>query len=931
MPIHIDLDTGQVTSTGGAASGAAPQHTPKFFSSKLTGKGKTTGLISQGLTPATNPVGPVSHPITVKNRVSNNGVAINMIPTQLLGQTVLDKLAGRGITLPAVDTASAFEITASATKLDFDAYLDVSPQALVLREDNSGDRQTRSLHVQYRMDVHVHPHGQAIPDRVALARGARRGEPFVLTSWSQTPLDDALELISVATSPLHPQRTSVYVDRDALYEWMSEYDLYGRLCDLAGLWNSDAIGKEVTQIIEDLDRQGELSQMISLDGLANQMRYISGYDVNLNSYQEIHDAITSSHMSAEHVEMMAKQNLNLLMTHSLAELFGMKDQLATPANPSDPTKLPAIFSPQQKACIGTDTVLTLVQAGAGTGKSTVILERIADLVRRGVDPQEILVLSFTNAAADNILKRNPNVKSMTIARMIHAIYAKNHPTHELSTIDTIINSLDIFYANDDVAREFRSRLMNVLRGDNKTTGSQASLNSFIEAHHAEVMNILDTIRQTSLELEIMLAYQGIDTMLEPADVSCKYLIIDEVQDNSIFEFIYMLKYAAKNKLNLFMVGDCSQTLFEFRSSNPKALNTLEGSGVFDTFKLTTNYRSNQEVLDFANIALDDIEANQYAKIQLRANSLTPVTAKSFSEKIHLHYAKMQKISEFVDTLPNYLRMYAGDYISERAAAGEQIAFLCHTRREVAAVEEFLKSEYPGKEIANIVSKKTYNSTVFSEYIKRYWDTIKQVTPAQASFTVSREIINNLGTMAGKNAEAIRKKVVGFVNEWIIATSRDVNAWVNQHGQGQMSTDEFFDNLRSSLLDFEIRKNAARQSLMSQQNNENRLRNMEQNAPFVVGTIHSAKGLEFPHAVVMYKHSNDMDESVKRMHYVALTRAQQSEFVLAYGSVVKAKIAIDHEMTIKALEDHEAKQAAIAAGLGDDDDENEDDIIADDEE
>ena len=68
------------------------------------------------------------------------------------------------------------------------------------------------------------------------------------------------------------------------------------------------------------------------------------------------------------------------------------------------------------------------------------------------------------------------------------------------------------------------------------------------------MKTLDIIGQTSLELEIIICYQKIDTLAEPPEVKSKYLIIDEVQDNSIFEFIYTLKYVDKNKESLFIVG-----------------------------------------------------------------------------------------------------------------------------------------------------------------------------------------------------------------------------------------------------------------------------------------------------------------------------------------------------------------------------------------
>ena len=80
------------------------------------------------------------------------------------------------------------------------------------------------------------------------------------------------------------------------------------------------------------------------------------------------------------------------------------------------------------------------------------------------------------------------------------------------------------------------------------------MNDFIEKNYDEVIAVLDKLGQTTLELEIIICYQKISQFIEPPEVQSKYLIIDEVQDNSIFEFIYALKYVEKHKESLFMVG-----------------------------------------------------------------------------------------------------------------------------------------------------------------------------------------------------------------------------------------------------------------------------------------------------------------------------------------------------------------------------------------
>jgi len=201
--------------------------------------------------------------------------------------------------------------------------------------------------------------------------------------------------------------------------------------------------------------------------------------------------------------------------------------------------------------------LILTQAGAGAGKSTVILERIQQLCLCGVNPADITVLSFTNAAADNIIRKNRNVRSMTIARMIHDLYMSYFPTHELSSVETIANSLGIYMSGDAFALQFAERLRR-LEGRN-SEGAHTSLNNFIEAHLEQTIDALNLIKQTSLELEIILAYQMIDRMPLPAGLNIRHLIIDEVQDNSVFEFIYLLRLVNKLGCSLFIVGKhCSR-------------------------------------------------------------------------------------------------------------------------------------------------------------------------------------------------------------------------------------------------------------------------------------------------------------------------------------------------------------------------------------
>lgn len=365
-------------------------------------------------------------------------------------------------------------------------------------------------------------------------------------------------------------------------------------------------------------------------------------------------------------------------------------------------------------------------------------------------------------------------------------------------------------------------------------------------------------------------------------------------------------------------SDSSQTLYEFRSSNPKALNALESSGVFATFKLTTNYRSNQEVLDFANVALADIEANQFANIQLQANNLVLPTADSFQEKVTLDYRCYPRVTEFPKDLPGIITNTVRDYIEQCFSRGEQVAFLSFTRREVAIVEETLAKFWPNRTVANLVPAKMYATTVFSQFIKSYWGSVLQVAPKDASFVVTQEIINNLDKIS-RNAAKAEPQVRQMISEWWLASSATINGWVALYAQGLMTKDVFFDNLRQCLLDYEIKHNAIKQSLMSQRNKVAKEKNLGTKTDFVISTIHSAKGLEFDNVVVIHRFESQMEEADKRMYYVAFTRAMNTEYVLSYGTLKNARIESDYKLLVQALEERDAANALRAMGNDDDDD------------
>ncbi|WP_394941142.1 AAA family ATPase [Psychromicrobium sp. YIM B11713] len=928
MPIlldDIDLTTTQATTK---------TVDPKFFSSKLTGNGKhKTGLLHNELRPA-DKAGKTAYSalaidhITKKTSTTQHGITVVSLPFAPLLRSALTE-AGGSFTIATPQTGDRCVIETGSN--DWDVFFDMTPQGAKLFEDANGKSSaggtaiSRDFIIQYRMELFFVKKGIVEPVRmpiISATTGPRNHDAAVFLNWDTDPMGHAQTYI------IEVLRTAglTHQNPDALADWLTNcFNVHDRIAWQAEIWDSEGIADEVNAYIAGLPSNPADQQ---LNALALQLRYLETYNVPLEAYRSIHkkiEAVFSEGIAAA----LSKQNLNLLMSHTLSHLESMKPQLNTPAQPLTPPALRPELSHQQLSGVTTHEPLVMMQAGAGTGKSSVILERIKYLEACGVPAADVTVLSFTNAAADNITAKNPNVGSMTIARMINDIYKLNHPTHELSSIDTIINSIDIFYPTNNFAAGLRMRLVEVAQ--NKT-GAFTSLNTYIENHFDEMMSLLDTIKQTSLELEIIITYQRIDSMQEPAHVQSKYLIIDEVQDNSIFEFIYVLKYITKHAQSLFIVGDASQTLYEFRSANPRALNTLEGSGVFSTFKLTTNYRSNQEILDFANVVLGDLETNQIAGIQLQANSLVVPTAKTFQEKVTLDYRAVPKLRGFVtEELSGIVMHTVSKYVDDCLACGEQVCFLAYSRIEVALIQQALQQKYPQRHIASLVSEKVFSTDIFSKYIKTFWNDVLQVQPTNAAFVVVQGIKDNLDKLT-RNAgnKKVEQAVLRMVSKWWTKNAPAIRGWEQLCMQGSLSYKEFFERLRDNLLSFEIRHNAVRQSLTNQANRERKENNAESGADLLVSTIHGAKGMEFDNVVILHKDDTKMSQASRREFYVAFTRAKKTEYILSYGTVKSPPIESSYEQIVNLLTKRDIQNAARAAGIDPDllDEEPEDSLKKD---
>lgn len=661
-------------------------------------------------------------------------------------------------------------------------------------------------------------------------------------------------------------------------------------------------------------------------------------------FQELQSLNTSFNFSKNFMRKLQSVSLIMELNIKLAQLATQKNQL-TKFNPQNALVKQQLatgnkYSVQQKAIIASEEPLIIGQAGAGSGKSHTILGRIDYLRYQGVDLNKVLVLSFTNVAAENIIKRWPNIKSKTIASMMDEIYQLNF-NHGLSQAGTLVNAVNLiepksdYFANLGIdskrLSEAKSMLISVMNefknSYNKNARVQKSnnlltkeLNNIVANYFKEVVAILDAIEQTTLELEPIMVLELMRQYPDKLKMPTKYkdiefIITDESQDISAFEYILLLECVLYYKSQLLIVGDGSQTLYEFRSADPRCLTTLELSGVFKTYKLETNYRSNQEILTYANQFLTAIDANKQAQIQLQANNLKDISMKSFKNRVKLSnvirdndLSRDERIKEVMLSNQEFK-----NYVMDCLYANQQVAVLTWTRREKDAAKEALESiinefkesdNFKVDDITTIRSAPTTFLSTLANYLdsyqntlKAYLDSCKQGSIKDATLKQSLMIdwSKTLQKTIRSKGDYIGKRITETLENFINSESFDllIKSYISSKN---MTISEFNGHLKQMLLQAEIKANNLRNIY---------LQNMKENVDYsnmkcVVSTIHGAKGLEFDNVIIFYdeKATRDVYSEMRsiqqelRLFFVAFSRAKQTEWIINFHSAQKSASSND---------------------------------------
>ncbi len=289
------------------------------------------------------------------------------------------------------------------------------------------------------------------------------------------------------------------------------------------------------------------------------------------------------------------------------------------------------LNPEQFAAVMHEKGPALVLAGAGTGKTRVVTYRVARLIEGGARPENILLLTFTNKAASEMMRRAEQLAGRNIMGLFGGTF------HHVANLILRQHYLLAGYRQgfsiidrEDSRELFESCVSEIFRKEivlpkgavfaeicslSKNTGSATPEVVTLRFPHfvnaiEEIEKVIALYEKKKFTLNLMdfddllvswkKIFEGQEKIREYYSLKFRHILVDEYQDTNKLQSD-IIDLTVGGDRNLMVVGDDAQSIYSFRGANfENILRFPERYPDAVIFKLTTNYRSTPEILYLAN-------------------------------------------------------------------------------------------------------------------------------------------------------------------------------------------------------------------------------------------------------------------------------------------------------------------------------------------
>ena len=571
----------------------------------------------------------------------------------------------------------------------------------------------------------------------------------------------------------------------------------------------------------------------------------------------------------------------------------------------------------------------LILAGAGSGKTKVLTMRVANLINEyNVKPSEILDITFTNKAANEMKERIHNVLGSVADNVrictFHSfglfilrreyeyiVYERNFTIIDsedsLTLIKKILKELDKD-ANVYNPRAIRSKISGakneLIDAKKYSLFANTEFEKVVEEvyiKYEEKLRLGNSFDFDDLLIAPIKIFRENKEVLEKYQNTFKYILIDEYQDTNEAQYILTKMIASKYR-NICVVGDPDQSIYSFRGSNYRnILNFEKDYKEASIIVLEKNYRSTSNILNAANDIIKNNKNRKEKNLWTENGTGKKITYhRAENEKDEAYYVvkEIKKLDCPLSDIAVLYRTNAQSRNIEEALLRENIpfkvvgSFYFYNRKEIKDLIAYLKVIYNEKDDINLlriinvpkrkIGLKTIENLTNIASLKgiSIYDAIESGKELEFKKLIEElkvekdnlsltELVELVLEKSGMKASLLEEKTME--SEIRLENLEEFKSITRgfEEKYGVVSLEEFLSEI-SLVSDVEEYKN--------------------NDSVVTLLTVHSAKGLEFKNVFIIgleegiFPHKNSFDstqdmEEERRLCYVAVTRAKNNLWLI----------------------------------------------------
>ena len=377
----------------------------------------------------------------------------------------------------------------------------------------------------------------------------------------------------------------------------------------------------------------------------------------------------------------------------------------------------------------------LIIAGAGSGKTRTLTYKVARLIEDGVNPENILLLTFTRRAAKEMISRAEAVLSTGLKKITGGTFHSfaNLILRKYAKFADLKNNFTVMDRSDaeDVINHIRGKIIDkkekrfpgkstILDIYSKTINKDINIEEIVKKEFPQFEHCIEKLSQIAnayneykkerslLDYDDLLLYlkallMSDETVRKSISNKYKYVLIDEYQDTNSIQ-AQIVRLIASEHNNVTAVGDDSQSIYSFRGANFK--NILDFPKLYENCHIVTleqNYRSSQNILKLANELL--LKAKEkYSKVL-------------FSE-IESHVVPAMVRCEDTSTEGAFVVQRILEFCNEDGVSLDDIAVLARSSSMMYDVEtELIKQKIPYRKIGGLKFTETAHIKDITAYLR----------------------------------------------------------------------------------------------------------------------------------------------------------------------------------------------------------------------